>query len=364
MSDFLEDLVNELGSDFASVASDGLGAAEFSGCIDTGCYIFNAALSGSLYGGLPNNKITAIAGESSTGKSFLALGIVKHFLNADKKAYVVYFDTEAAITKDMLEEREIDTKRVLIVEPDTIQNFRTKAIKILDTYEKQKEEKRGPLLMVLDSLGMLSTTKELEDTAEGKETRDMTKAQVIKATFRVLTLRLARARVPMIVTNHVYAAVGSMFPSNEISGGSGLKYSASSIVMLGKAKDKDGTEVVGNFIRCKMFKSRLSKENTLVSLKLSYKTGLDKHYGLLDLAEKHGIFKKSGNKYELPDSTKVFGNKINKEPERYFTAEIMEKLEKAANKQFKYGAVDDYGDLGTERSGSDNEVTDSEDSLE
>lgn len=344
MSNFLQDLVSELGSDFASVAHDGLGAAEFSGFVDTGCYIFNAVLSGSLYGGLPNNKITAIAGESSTGKSFLALGIVKHFLQSDKKAYVVYFDTEAAITKEMLEERDIDTKRVLIVEPDTIQTFRHKALKVLDMYEKQKEDKRGPLLMVLDSLGMLSTTKELEDTAQGKETRDMTKAQVIKATFRVLTLRLARAKVPMIVTNHVYAAVGSMFPTNIMSGGSGLQYSSSSIVMLGKAKDKDGKDVIGNFIRCKMFKSRLSKENSSVSLRLSYKTGLDKHYGLLDLAEKHGIFKKVGNKYELPDGTKVFGTKINKEPLRYFPKEIMVLLEEAANKEFQYGQTGDTTD--------------------
>lgn len=219
MSNFLQDLVSELGPVFASVASDGTGAAEFTGFVDTGCYAFNAALSGSLYGGLPNNKITAIAGEPATGKSFLALGIVKHFLDADKKAAVAYFDTEAAITKEMLEERGIDTKRVIIVEPDTVQTFRTKALKIIDSYEKQAESKRGPFMMVLDSLGMLSTTKEMEDTAEGKETRDMTKAQVIKATFRVLTLRLAKAKIPLIVTNHVYDVTGAYVPTKTMGGG-------------------------------------------------------------------------------------------------------------------------------------------------
>jgi RecA/RadA recombinase len=218
MGNFLTELASEFDEDFF-IAAERKGAAEFSGFIDTGCYLFNAVLSGSLYGGLPNNKITAIAGEPATGKSFLTLGIVKHFLDSDKKAGVAYFDTEGAITVDMLEERGIDSKRVLIGEPDTVQNFRTKAIKIIDAYEKQPESKRGPFLMVLDSLGMLSTTKEMEDTAEGKETRDMTKAQIIKATFRVLTLRLAKAKIPLIVTNHVYDVTGAYVPTKTMGGG-------------------------------------------------------------------------------------------------------------------------------------------------
>jgi len=339
---FLKELSNELG-DIASIAEEGISSAQFSGYIDTGCYIFNAVLSGSLYGGLPNNKITAIAGEPATGKSFLALGIAKQFLDRDKKASVVYFDTEAAITKDMLEERDIDTSRVLIVEPDTIQTFRKKCLDVLDLYEKQKEDKRGPLLMVLDSLGMLSTTKEIEDTAEGKETRDMTKAQVIKATFRVLTLRLAKAKVPLIVTNHTYDAQGSYVPTKVMSGGSGLKYSASSIVMLSKSKDREGTDVVGNFIKAKMEKSRLSKENKVATMKLNYKTGLDPYYGLLELGEKYSVFKKVATRYEMPDGSKVFGKAINDNPEKYFTDEVMVKLEVAANKEFTYGTLADDG---------------------
>lgn len=219
MSNFLDDLVSELGSEFGSIAASGQSAAEFSGFIDTGCLLFNGVLSGSLFGGLPNNKIYALAGEPATGKSFLALGIVKHFLESDKTASVIYFDTESAITKEMLEERGIDSRRVLISEPDTIQDFRTKAIQLISKYEERPVSKRGPVLMVLDSLGMLSTTKEMEDTAEGKETRDMTKAQVIKATFRVLTLRLAKAKIPLLVTNHVYDVVGAYVPTKTMGGG-------------------------------------------------------------------------------------------------------------------------------------------------
>lgn len=214
---FVKDLVDELKDEFTSVVEDGQSSSEFSGYIDTGCYMLNAILSGSIYGGVPDNKITAIAGESSTGKTFFALSIVKHFLDSDPTNVVVYYDTEAAVTKEIMKSRGIDTSRIILAEPTTIQNFRTHALKLLKAYEEKKN--RPKMLIVLDSLGMLSTTKEIDDSSEGKETRDMTKAQLIKATFRVLTLRLAKLKVPMILTNHVYDAVGSFFPTKAISGG-------------------------------------------------------------------------------------------------------------------------------------------------
>ena len=339
MANFFRDLIEEVKDEDTSIAADGQGAGEFSGTIDTGCYILNAVLSGSIYGGVPNNKITAFAGETATGKTFFVLGIVKSFLDNNPTGGVVYYDTEAAVTKDMMENRGVDTSRVIYSEPDTIQKFRHHALKLIDAYIQKPESKRPPMMFVLDSLGMLSTTKEMEDTTDGKETRDMTKAQVIKAAFRVLTLKLARAKIPMILTNHVYAAVGAYFPTNERSGGTGLKYSASTIAMLSKSKDKDGTEVVGNLIKVKMYKSRMSRENTVATVKLSYASGLDKYYGLLELAEKEGIFKKVSTRYEMPDGSKVFGKAINDDPEKYFTPDILGLLDKAAEKYYSYGSV-------------------------
>ena len=92
--------------------------------VDSGSYIFNALLSGSLYGGLPSNKITAIAGESATGKTFFALGMCKQFLEDNPDATVIYFESESAITKEMIEERGIDSNRVVIVPVVTVQEFR------------------------------------------------------------------------------------------------------------------------------------------------------------------------------------------------------------------------------------------------
>ena len=165
----------------------------------------------------------------------------------------------------------------------------------------------------------------------------MTRAQVLKAAFRVLTLKLGRAKVPMVVTNHTYDVVGSMFPTKEMGGGSGLKYAASSIVYLSRKKEKDGTEVIGNIIHCKNYKSRLTVENKIVDVRLTYDKGLDRYYGLLDLAEKHGIFKKVSTRYELPDGSKQFGKTIMNDPTSYFTEEIMAQLEDASKKEFKYG---------------------------
>lgn len=351
MSNFFNNLVDELKDEDTKILSEGGASAEYTGCIDTGSYALNAVLSGSIYGGVPNNKVTAFAGESATGKTFFVLGIVKQFLDSNPTGGVIYFDTEAAVTKGMMEDRGIDTSRVVISEPDTIQKFRHTALKIIENYAAQKESKREPMIMILDSLGQLSSTKEMEDTMEGKETKDMTKAQILKATFRVLNLKLAKIGVPLMVTNHVYDVVGSYVPMKAMSGGSGLKYTASTIVMLTKKKEKDGTTVVGNIVKAKMQKSRLTKENAQVEIKITYEHGLDRYYGLLDIAEKHGIIKKSSTRYELPDGQKVFGKSINANPEKYYTQDMLAQIDDACKKEFLYGSESVEGELETEDAG-------------
>ena len=335
--DFLKDIAKQAGNEYASLVADGVEAGDVDSFIDTGSYIFNALLSGSIHGGLPSNKITAIAGESATGKTFFVMGMCKNFLDANPDAGVIYFESESAITKQMVIDRGIDPQRMVMFPVTTVQEFRTQALKVLDKYLEQNEADRKPIMLCLDSLGMLSTTKEVEDTADGKETRDMTRAQVLKAAFRVLTLKLGRAKVPMVVTNHTYDVVGSMFPTKEMGGGSGLKYAASTIVYLSKKKEKDGTEVIGNIVHCKNHKSRITVENKMVDVRLTYDKGLDKYYGLLDLALKYGIFKNVSTRIELPDGSKTFGKTINNNPEKYFTEDIMKQLDECAEKEFKYG---------------------------
>ena len=340
MTNFFNNFVEDLKDEDTTLASSGKAASEFSGTIDTGSYLLNALLSGSIHGGIPNNKITAFAGESATGKTFFVMGCLKAFLDDNPDAGVMYYDTEAAVTKDMMEQRGIDTNRVMISEPQTIQEFRTKALKAIELYEQTPADKRPPFMFVLDSLGLLSTTKELEDISDGKETRDMTKAQVIKAAFRVLTLKLARAGIPMLVTNHVYEVIGSYIPMKEMGGGSGLKYAASTVVFLGKKKDRDATtkEIVGNIIKCTTFKSRLSKENQKAEVLLSYDKGLDRYYGMIELAIEAGLFEKKGSRIVANDKS-VYAKQILADPEQYFTPEVMDVLDKFAQEKYSYGTA-------------------------
>jgi RecA/RadA recombinase len=332
--DFLKDIVKEIGDDFTKLASD---IDETETYVDTGSYVFNALVSGSIFGGVSGNKITAIAGESSTGKTFFSLAVVKNFLDSNPDGYCLYFDTEAAITKSLIESRGIDTTRLVVVNVVTIEEFRTKALKAVDIYLKAPVEDRKPCMFVLDSLGMLSTNKEINDALDDKQVRDMTKSQLIKGAFRMLTLKLGQANVPLIVTNHTYDVIGAYVPTKEMGGGSGLKYAASTIIYLSKKKEKDGTEVVGNIIKAKTAKSRLSKENKQVEVRLYYDDrGLDRYYGLLELGEIGGLWKNVAGRYEI-DGKKLYAKQILKEPEVHFTEEVMQQLDQIACKEFSYG---------------------------
>jgi len=332
--DLLNEIVKEIGSDYAKIASDEEDTEQY---IDTGSYILNGLVSGSIFGGVGSNRITAIAGETSTGKTFFSLAVVKNFLDNNPNGYVLYFDTESAVNRDLLESRNIDTKRVGHIEVVTVEEFRNKALKALEIYLDKPTEERTPCLFVLDSLGMLSTEKEIKDALEDKNVRDMTKSQLVKGAFRMLTLKLGQANVPLIVTNHTYDVIGAYVPTKEMGGGSGLKYAASTIIYLSKSKEKDGKEVIGNIIKAKTIKSRLTKENKDVTIRLYYdERGLDKYYGLLELGEVGGLWKNVAGRYEI-DGKKIYAKAVYKEPEKYFTPEVMQSLDEIAQKQFSYG---------------------------
>ena len=332
--DFLKEIVKEVGGEYTQLAADIDDSETY---VDTGSYIFNGLVSGSVFGGVSGNKITAIAGESSTGKTFFSLAVVKNFLDSNPDGYCLYFDTEAAVNKALLADRGIDLNRVVVLNVVTIEQFRSQALKAVDIYLKKKEEDRKPCMFVLDSLGMLSTEKEITDALNDKQVRDMTKSQLVKGAFRMLTLKLGQANIPMIVTNHTYDVIGSYVPTKEMGGGSGLKYAASTIIYLSKKKEKDGTEIVGNLIKAKTAKSRLSKENKDVTVRLYYdERGLDRYFGLLELGEIGGLWKNVAGRYEI-DGKKVYAKEIYKNPDKYFTEEVMQQLDAVAKKEFSYG---------------------------
>ena len=332
--DFLKEVVKEIGDEYTQVASD---IQETEQYIDTGSYIFNGLVSGSIFGGVSSSRITAIAGESSTGKTYFSLAVVKNFLDNNPDGYCLYFDTEAAVNKGLLESRGIDLTRLVVVNVVTIEEFRSKALRAVDIYLKSPEEERKPCMFVLDSLGMLSTEKEINDALADKQVRDMTKSQLVKGAFRMLTLKLGQANIPLIVTNHTYDVIGSYVPTKEMGGGSGLKYAASTIIYLSKKKEKDQKEVIGNIIKAKTAKSRLSKENKEVQIRLYYdERGLDRYYGLLELGELGGMWKNVAGRYEM-NGKKIYAKEILKNPTEYFTDDIMKQLDNIAKGHFSYG---------------------------
>ena len=216
--DFLKEIVKEIGDEYTQLAADIDDTEKF---VDTGSYIFNGLVSGSIFGGVSGNKITAIAGESSTGKTFFSLAVVKNFLDSNPDGYCLYFDTEAAVNKSLIASRGIDLDRLVVVNVVTIEDFRSKALRAVDIYLKKSAEDRKPCMFVLDSLGMLSTEKEITDALNDKQVRDMTKSQLVKGAFRMLTLKLGQANIPLLVTNHTYDVIGSYVPTKEMGGGSG-----------------------------------------------------------------------------------------------------------------------------------------------
>ena len=331
----LKDIIKEVGAEYAQVASD---IVENESYVDTGSYILNALVSGSLFGGISQNKITALAAPEACGKTFIALSVVKNFLNENEDGFCLYFDTESAVTKRMLIEKGIDVDRVIIINIVTVEEFRNKLLKFVDIYTKKPEQERKPCLAVLDSLGMLSTKKEISDTLDEKDTRDMTKAALFKGAFRMLTLKMGEAGIPLIVNNHLYDSM-SMYSSKEMSGGSALKYSASTILFISKSKEKEGTEVSGVILKFKTVKSRFTRENREAEVRLYYDhRGLDRYYGLIEIGEESGIIPRVGNRYEI-NGKKIGKNVIYANPEEYFTPELLQQLDAYAQKKFKYGSA-------------------------
>ena len=334
MNTFFDTVKNITKNPLISLASEGLESSDVPYWVDTGSYIVNAILSGSIFKGLPGNKVTCFAGESATGKTFFALSMCKNFLDANPEGNVIYCDTELAITQKMLTDRGIPTDRMIFLPIGIIEEWGTQMAQILDEYKKDKDKK--PLLCVLDSMGGLVAKKQMENTLEGHHVANMQDSKLLKAALKIMTFKCGEAEVPLVITQHTYDAVGSMYATKEIAGGKGLKYLASSIIFLGKKKEKVGTEVIGNIIHCKTYKSRFTIENRMVDTLLTYEKGLDKYYGLLDIATKYDIIKKVANRFEI-DGKMFYGKEIYKDPERFFTEDLLNKIDKACEKEFSYG---------------------------
>lgn len=339
----------------ASALSDGFGTVDevgaygdVTGFIDTGSYALNALVSGSIFGGFPSNKIVGIAGEKSTGKTFYAIQTIKGFLDANPKAECLIFDDESAITSDQLSSRGIDISRVAVEPVATVEEFRTKCMNVLTAYKtsitpylKKNKWKAPPpaLMIVLDSLGNLSTNKEVTDISDGNDKRDMTKQQLLKGAFRVLTIECGKLNVPMICTAHTYSQIGAYIPTQVVGGGTGMQYAASIILAASKSYEKGGKDdkvTIGSVIKFVTEKSRMTRERQKVETLLRYDGGIDRYYGLLNFVLEMGELKKVAKGYEWPNGEKVSERSLINEPAKHFTPLLLERIDEWCGKRFKY----------------------------
>jgi RecA/RadA recombinase len=216
--------------------------------INLGCYVLNAQTSGSIFGGIPSNRITEFAGDPGTGKTFLCLNLARE---AQKMGYdVIYIDTEGALEKKQLENFEIDPAMFIKVDDlDTVASVSNYMVNLLEQTEKIIEQGYDPKFIIfIDSIGMLSTEKEQTDTQKGHDASDMgLQAKQLKKLFRLVTRRLSNCKIPLVFTNHVYA--GGMYESKKASGGQGHIFAASTILFFSKShmkEDKDKTGIIGH----------------------------------------------------------------------------------------------------------------------
>lgn len=340
-NEVLSKLLADSGNPYASIIEESTTKLEF---FDTGSYTLNLAMSGYTRKGHPNNFVTVFPGESSTGKTFFILGIIREFLNKYKDGIVFVFESENAPSwlKENLKKQNLDTTRIAISPVITVAEVTSQALRIVSSYMEIEEDKRPPAMMVLDSLGQLSTDKEMEDAEKETGKRDMTRAPEVRKFFRTMCQKLGRAKIPMFVTNHVYDVIGSYVPTKAQGGGKGPIYTASTILSLSKKKDKDDTSksVVGGIITVKIEKGRLTKENMSVQTKISYTKGLDRYYGLFDLCVEYGVIKQNGKRYELPNGDVVFKKEIDENPQKYFTEEMLDIIDEKVGSHFRYGDIE------------------------
>lgn len=265
--------------------------------IPTDLPILNIAFSGSIDGGLIPG-LTIFAGISKSFKTLLGLYCMKAYFNKYPEAIALLYDSEFGVTPDYLETNGIDPNRVIHIPVEHVEQLKFDIVKRLD------EVKRGDkIFIMLDSLGNLASKKEVEDAENEKSVADMSRAKAIRSLLRIITPHLTMKDIPCIVINHVYQEIG-MFPKTVIPGGTAVTYAANQIFVIGKAQEKDGTELSGYKFTINIEKSRFVKEKAKLPFTVLYESGIQKWSSLFDLALEAGhIIKVNQGWYSTVDMT-------------------------------------------------------------
>ena len=347
--------------------------------VSTGVYALNAAISTDIYGGIPDNRITVLAGASGVGKSFLCYNICRE---AQKDGYsIIYIDTEFAIELDQLPGYGIDTSedKFMLIRNNIIEDLKIFLTQLLDNLQEQKAAGNDfdKFLIVLDSVGQLGSRKEVEDALSGKEKADFTKAKALASLFRIINSDLGDLSIPLVTTNHTYKTM-DLYPQDKMKGGEGLFYSASSIAFLSKAKLKDGDlddldlGQSGIVVTAKMAKNRLAKPKK-VKFEISFVSGCNPYVGLDfwctgENFEKVGVAKgKMVDDEFVPGGNRWYVRHIGKHVKKsevfsphVFTKEVLDALRPIIKDYFSYKSITEINDIQNRLMEAKGEIDDDE----
>ena len=335
--------------------------------ITTGVYLLDAALSGRLLGGgIATNRITAFAGESGSGKSFLAYSVSKH---AQKSGYsVIYIDTEQAVDLEDLPKFGVDNSldKFRLIRSNKVEDVNILLTQLVDELKEQKMAgyEIPKVLIVLDSLGQMASKKEKEDLLKGDIKQDMTKAKALGSLFRSINTDLGYLDIPFLVCNHTYLSM-DLFPRSILKGGNGLLYSASVIGFMSKSQLKTGQEDdmdlggSGISVLFKTQKNRMAKPKK-IRFDISFAHGMNPYTGLdafcraeyfnqIGIAQgKEEVDKSTGEIKFVPGGNRWFVRHLNKSfttkqlfTEEIFTQEILEKMAPIVNDYFRFKSLDE-----------------------
>jgi RecA/RadA recombinase len=245
--------------------------------IPTSIPAMNIALSGEIDGGFVPG-LTLWCGPSKHFKSMFSLIMAKAYLDKYPEAVMIFYDCEFGTPAAYFKSLNIDQERILHVPIMNMEEFKFDVIKQLEALNRGDK-----VIFIIDSLGNMSSKKEMDDAIEGKSVADMSRAKQMKSIFRMITPYLNRLDIPMVAVNHIYMEQG-LYPKAIVSGGTGVYLSADNIFILGRQQEKEGTETIGyNFI-INVEKSRYVREKSKIPIEVKFEGGVSTWSGLLDIA--------------------------------------------------------------------------------
>lgn len=306
--------------------------------IDTGCYALNYMISEDFFKGIPlEGKFTMLAGESGSGKSFIASANCVRYCQ-EHDIFPILIDTENGLDDSWLTSLGVDTEegydkvtgetnkkepKIMRIAASKVDDIAKILSEVIENYKEQHDGKprneKPKMLFVIDSLGMAITPTEVDQFDKGDMKGDLgRKAKQMTALIRTSMSKIAAENIGIIATNHTYASQDMFKPDAVIAGGQGIVYASSVIISMEQRKlkeDEEGnktTEVQGIRSAVHVRKSRYAKPFEKVEIRIPYETGMSPYSGLFDLFEKKKILASNGSKYSyksLLNGTEVFNKK-------------------------------------------------------